>query len=183
MSLLTAHNRLFLTGYMGAGKSTIGRLLASQLGYRFVDTDKALVQRFEKSISQIFADPSLGEDGFREAETRLVQELATETKMVISTGGGTLVRKDTFEPAHTHGTIIYLKAPVEELFERVIFSPKDRPMVNVPNAEEKFQQRFKEREPYYNRSHLIIETGAGRTTEDVVREIMERLNQEEALSQ
>ncbi len=176
MSQSNAHNCLFLTGYMGAGKSTIGRLLATKLGYRFLDTDKALVQRFDKSISKIFSDPELGESAFRKAETALIAELTQKENIVISTGGGTLIRDETFDVAHAHGTIIYLKAPLEELFERVIFSPKDRPMINVPNAEEKFKERFEEREPYYNRSQIIIETGGSRQAEEVADDIIEHLN-------
>ncbi len=167
---------------MGAGKSTIGRLLAIKLNYGFLDTDKALVKQFDRTISQIFADPDLGETAFRKAETELIAELAQKEKKVISTGGGTLIRDETFDVAYANGIIIYLRAPIEELFERVIFSPKDRPMINVPNAEEKFRERFEERKPFYERSHLIIETGGDRKADDVAQEIAERIILKEASS-
>jgi shikimate kinase len=162
-------NLIFLTGYMGAGKSTIGRKLAIALKYRFIDTDKALEKHFRKKMSEIFKE--LGEHAFRQEEERLIEKLSTRTNYVIATGGGTLTRTETFYTAQRAGMLIYLRAPVEVLFERTIFSQKDRPLLNVPNVEERFKKRFTQREPYYLRADVPIDT-AERPADDVVKDIV-----------
>jgi shikimate kinase len=167
------HERLYLTGYMGAGKSTIGRLLALRLGYRFYDTDRQVMRHFQQSVTRIFQQH--GEEAFRKAEEDILKELSERTHVVISTGGGTLTRDHTFQLAQQSGTLIYLQAPIEVLFERAIFSRKDRPMINVPDAEQVFRQRFEQRRHYYEQAHLVVSTH-DRRTEAVVDEILDRLN-------
>lgn len=165
--------RFFLTGYMGAGKTTVGKLLAKHLGYGFIDTDKELTQRHGKSMSQLFE--AIGEAAFRHAECELIRELSTERHLVISTGGGTLVHDDPLHIAKESGTLIYLKAPVDVLFERVIFSPKDRPMLDVPHAEEVFTERFHLREPYYLQAHIHVDADR-RHPERVIQQILKQLS-------
>jgi shikimate kinase len=150
--------RLVLIGFMGAGKSTIGRLLAAALGYQFVDTDQRLIQQFKLPIYKIFQQ--FGEPTFRQAESDLMHQLLAVEHVVVATGGGTVSRDDVFSFVNqTSGSLlIYLKAPVDVLYERVIFSPKDRPLIDVPNAEQTFKSRFAEREPFYDKAHLVIET-------------------------
>lgn len=165
--------RIFLTGYMGAGKSTIGRLLARQVGYRFYDTDQLMIRGFGKPISRIFREN--GEESFRKAEVQVIHELASRRKgFVASTGGGTLVREETMGPALAHGTVIYLRAPIELLYERVIFSPKDRPILSEPDTEHLFREKFHQREAFYEQAHLVVDT-EGRPSEEVVGEIVRRL--------
>lgn len=166
--------RFYLTGYMGAGKTTVGKILARAIGYQFLDTDRELVKRFEKPMRRIFTEN--GEREFRQAELNLIEELGQRDKLVISTGGGTLVRDDTLQAALATGTLIYLKAPVEVLFERVIFSPKDRPMIDVPNAEQVFTDRFKTREPYYLQAHIHVNSDRKRP-ERVIEQILEQATQ------
>jgi shikimate kinase len=153
-------SRLVLIGFMGAGKSTIGRLLASQLHYHFVDTDQQLVHQFKLPIYKIFQQ--FGEPAFRQAESDLMRQLLTEQQVVIATGGGTVSRDDLFSfvTQTADSMLVYLKAPVETLYERVIFSPKDRPLIDVPDAESNFRTRFTERELFYEKAHLVIETDA-----------------------
>jgi shikimate kinase len=169
-------NLIFLTGYMGAGKSTIGRKLAITLGYKFIDTDKALEKQFKRTMSDIFKE--FGEVKFREEEERLIEKLSNRSNFVVSTGGGTLTRTETFYTAQRSGLLIYLKAPIEVLFERTIFSQKDRPLLNIPNAEERFRKRFKIREPYYIRADYTVET-ADQSSEEVVKEIVQWLKEQE----
>lgn len=170
-------DRLYLTGFMGAGKSTIGRLLAKRIGYRFYDTDHLVMKGFGKPVSQVFQEN--GEDAFRKAEIMVLQELAKRTKVVISTGGGTLVREETFAIARETGMLIYLRAPVSSLYERVIFSPKDRPLVDVPDQESVFRERFEERRQFYERSDITVDT-VDRRPGDVVQEIIGALQLREA---
>ncbi len=164
--------RLVLTGYMGAGKSTVGRKLAYRLGYRFMDTDRELIKRYGKSMTQIFKED--GEAAFRQAEYDVLAEWATQPGWVISTGGGTLTRQPMVDLAKTMGCVVYLQADVAMLFERVIFSPKDRPMIDVPNAEQVFTERFKAREPFYTQAHLTV-TSDGHRPQRVVDAIIDGL--------
>jgi shikimate kinase len=164
------NNLLFLTGYMGAGKSTIGKKLAKALGYRFVDTDKALEKQYQLGMSEIFAQ--FGESHFRDEENKLIEKLANATNMVVSAGGGTLCRVDTFYAAQRAGLLVYLMAPVDVLFERVIFSQKDRPMIDQPDAQEKFRERFAKRESYYNKADFKVSTHE-RPSSEVVEDIVE----------
>ena len=154
--------RVFLTGYMGAGKSTVGRLLAQKLAYRFVDTDQQLVRQFHKPVSKIFEDE--GEAVFRQAEADLVRELLGERAVVVSTGGGTLTREETLAAVRSQPDtlLVYLEAPIETLYERVIFSRKERPLLNVPNSETVFRERFEARRGYYEQAHCRVQTSARR---------------------
>ncbi len=157
---------------MGAGKSTIGKILAHRIGYRFYDTDHLVMRGFGKPVSVIFEEN--GEESFRKAEIMVLQELARRQKVVVSTGGGTLVREDTFRIARDSGTLVYLRAPVSDLYERVLFSPKDRPVVDVPDTETAFRQRFEERRVYYEQSDLTVDT-IDRRPDDVVKDIISGL--------
>lgn len=159
---------------MGAGKSTIGKLLAKRIGYRFYDTDYLVMKGFGKPVSQIFIEN--GEKAFHRAEILVLNELARRERCVVSTGGGTLVRDDTFQIARESGMLVYLRAPVSSLYERVIFSPKDRPMVDVPDTESAFVERFETCRHYYERSDISVET-IQRRPDDVVQEIIQKLNQ------
>ena len=165
---------IFLTGYMGAGKSTIGLKLAKVLRYEHIDTDKALEKQFKRTMSDIFA--VYGERRFREEEEKLIERLSEKKNYIVSTGGGTLTRMETFFTAQRNGLLVYLQAPVHVLYERVIFSQKDRPLINQNNSEDIFQERFLKREKYYTKSDLTVRTD-DRASEDVVAEIVTWLKQ------
>jgi len=164
---------------MGAGKSTVGRLLAKRLGYQFVDTDKQLTREYNLSVSEVF--DAYGETHFRQAELDLLKRLSELSRYVISTGGGTLTREETWSVAAAAGVIIYLEAPVDLLFERVIFSPKDRPMIDVPDAETKFKERFAQREPFYKRANYTVASSVSHP-ERVVDQIMVQLQKGTSLA-
>ena len=162
-------SRIFLTGFMGAGKSTVGKLLARRLNYRFYDVDRMLVKGFGKPVSRIFKEN--GEAAFRKAEEDVLFELCKRGQVLVSTGGGTLARNETMTMALAAGTVIYLKAPVEELYERVVFSPKDRPILEEPDTEAVFREKFAVREAIYNRAQLSFSV-SGKQPHDVVGEVM-----------
>lgn len=161
-------SRLFLTGYMGAGKSTVGKLLAQRMQYRFHDTDYLVVKGYRKPIERVFKEN--GEEAFRRAELLVLQELTKRSRIVVSTGGGTLTREEAFRLAKNSGLVIYLSAPVQDLYERVIFSPKTRPILDVPEAEAAFKARFLERQTFYEKAHHTVTT-LNRTPDQVVDEI------------
>lgn len=134
---LSDHN-IILTGFMGVGKSTVGRMLSKRLERRFVDMDEALVERFGKSIPEIFADE--GEDAFRIAEARLCQELANEQRLVISTGGGALVNAESRQALEASGTIICLHAAEDVILARLA-AASDRPLLPGEEAERRERVR------------------------------------------
>ena len=186
-SVVALPRLIFLTGYMGVGKSTIGRAFAKVLGYTFDDTDQMLCEQFGQPISAIFE--THGEPAFREAERALIEALTTPADAaansgdrgaggrVISVGGGTLARQDTLSVALSGGFVVYLELPIEVLYERVIFSPKERPMVNVPDAEARFYERFEAREPFYRQAHMTFNT-EGLKVPAVVERLLSRLNED-----
>ena len=98
---------IYLTGFMGSGKSTIGPILANTLGYRFIDLDSYIEKLVSKTVSRIFAEQ--GEPAFRLLETEAVQSLTREQDMIISLGGGTLATGENLRLVKEHGILIYLK--------------------------------------------------------------------------
>ncbi len=168
---------------MGAGKSTIGRILAHRIGYLFYDTDFLVMRGFGKPVSRIFTEN--GEKAFHTAEVMVLNELTKRQNVIISTGGGTLVRDDTFAIARGTGTLLYLRAPATDLYQRVLFSPKDRPAVDVPDTETAFLSRFEICRRYYERADVTVDT-VNRRPDDVVNEILsifsEKIQTGQALS-
>ena len=109
--------RIFLVGYMGAGKTTLGRALAKATGMQFIDLDCYIEERFRKTIAQIFAEK--GEEHFRDLERRMLHEVGEFEDVIISTGGGTPCFFDNIEYMNSQGTTVYLDVPVERLHIRL----------------------------------------------------------------
>ncbi len=121
-------NRIFLIGYMGSGKTTVGQLLAEKLGYTFLDMDTYIEGKMFKSVSQIFAE--LGEEQFRLLEQRSLHEIGEIENVVIATGGGAPCFYDNMEYMNRMGTTIYLKLSPVELSERLeTFRTNKRPLL------------------------------------------------------
>ena len=126
--------RIFLLGYMGAGKTTLGRALATALGLQFIDLDCYIEERFRKTISQIFAEK--GEEEFRNIERRMLHEAGEFEDVIISTGGGTPCFFDNVEYMNSQGTTVFLDVPVERLFIRLSIARHKRPLIKEKNDEE-----------------------------------------------
>ncbi|MFT3989936.1 MAG: shikimate kinase [Luteolibacter sp.] len=149
---------IVLIGFMGSGKSTVGRELHQRLGYPLIDMDQVIEQRAGKPITAIFADE--GEDAFRNLETQLLEELSDPAapRRIISTGGGVIGRGENRELLRHLGYVVWLHAPVEVILERTGRN-KDRPLLNTENPAEKIAALLAVREPLYRESaHLKIET-------------------------
>lgn len=118
--------RIFLTGYMGAGKTTLGKAFARELGLTFIDLDWYIEERFHRSISDLFHER--GEDGFRQLERNMLHEAGEFEDVVISTGGGTPCFFDNMEYMNRQGQTVFLDVPVEVLFRRLRVATQQRPI-------------------------------------------------------
>ncbi|MBR2638617.1 MAG: shikimate kinase [Bacteroidaceae bacterium] len=145
--------RIFLVGYMGAGKTTLGRALARELNLGFIDLDCYIEERYHKSISQIFAEK--GEEEFRLLEQRLLHEVAEFEDVIISTGGGTPCFFDNIDYMNRQGTTVYLQVPIERLFIRLSIARSKRPLIKDKKDEELrlfIEQQLAKRQAYYSRA-------------------------------
>ena len=145
--------RIFLTGYMGSGKTTLGRALAADMGIEFIDLDHYIEQRYRKSIAQLFAEK--GEEGFREVERRMLHEVGEFEDVIISTGGGTPCFFDNIEYMNGQGTTVYLDVPVERLHIRLSIAKAKRPLIKDKNDEELMAfiiEQLAKREPHYSKA-------------------------------
>lgn len=149
--------RILLIGYMGAGKTTLGRALATKSGLSFVDLDDFIEERYCKKISQIFAEK--GEEEFRRIEQRLLHEVCQFEDVIISTGGGTPCFFDNMDYMNACGTTVFLQVPVERLFIRLSIARKQRPLLKDKDDEELrrfIEEQLEKRKPYYEKAQLIF---------------------------
>ena len=149
---------VFLIGYMGSGKTTIGKLLAARLGYSFVDMDTHIEEKQFKTVSQIFAE--LGEAEFRLLEQKCLHEVAEFENVVISTGGGAPCFFDNMEYMNSHGVTIYLKLTPTELVVRLEASHGNkRPLLAGRKGDELRQfiaDGLAKREPFYSQAAFSL---------------------------
>jgi len=159
-----------LVGFMGAGKSICGRVLARRLGRCFVETDDMIVASEGRSIPEIFA--TAGEERFRQLEAEMLQDLRTKTDHVIATGGGLPCREGRMEALRTLGTVVWLDGDFRDLYERARRTG-ERPMLDGrPMAE--VEALYRQRTPYYRRAHLTLDT-TGLGVDEVVGRLLRLL--------
>lgn len=148
---------IFIVGPMGAGKTTIGRLLARALDREFVDSDWYVEDQTGADIPWIFAKE--GEAGFRDRETRAIDELTQQPHIVLATGGGAVMRSDNRDYLHDRGIVVYLNAPVDVQMARTA-KDKSRPLLQQPNPRQILQDLYCIRDPLYRQvAHIILPTG------------------------
>jgi len=165
-------NNIVLVGLMGAGKSTVGRELASVLGFSFIDTDDELEHRMGVSISTIFDVE--GEDGFRIRETKVIADMEDQKNAVISTGGGAVLRKENRDCLKNCGTVVYLSATVETLYNRTKNSKK-RPLLQGMEAKKTITQLLSDRNDLYMEvADIVVETG-NHTPKEMAKTILGNL--------
>ncbi len=170
---------VYLTGFMGSGKSTIGPILANTIGYNFLDLDKQIEKKKNLSINEIFSTG--GEGYFRELEKNVVLQVSKLNAHVISLGGGTVTKKENLETIKNSGVLVYLKANPMQIFHRLRFKA-DRPLMKNNEgkilSETELLQRIKtllqEREPFYNQADVIVNTDdkkVGYTVDEIVKKL------------
>lgn len=158
---------------MGTGKTTIGSQLARSLKFDFVDSDQEIEARTGASISLIFDVE--GEDGFRERESRVIDELTQQDRLVLATGGGAILRDDNREWLSTRGFVVYLKSSIDALLERTRFD-HTRPLLQTPDPEKTLTDMMTIREPLYSGiADRVIDTG-NLSVKQVIKRIMNELN-------
>jgi shikimate kinase len=161
---------LYLIGMMGSGKSSIGRILAERLDYQFFDSDQLIEQVSKTSIAEIFAEE--GEESFRTVETQVLAQLAPYTRLVISTGGGAVLKSENWSYLH-HGVVVWLDVPPETLFARVSQDPTPRPLLQQADPLQTLKAIFQERQRYYAQADIRVDADAA--TEEVVQRTLDNL--------
>ncbi|MFC4666011.1 shikimate kinase [Falsiporphyromonas endometrii] len=158
---------IFIIGYMGSGKSTIGRKLADELNFNFIDTDFFIENRFRQRVQDMFK--TVGEETFRKREHMVIEELSGMTQSIIATGGGLPCFYNNMEIIKTCGISIYLEVSNEILTQRLELCKRTRPSVKDKSGEELFkhvEEGMALRAPIYQQADIIICANKLMTTED-----------------
>lgn len=150
--------RVYLIGFMGSGKSTIGRFIANDMGWVNIDMDHLFEKEHNCTISYFFENH--GEQAFREEEEKILQKLSTEKNIIISTGGGTPCHNNNMEIMRSTGLTIYIQVDAEELKKRLSSARETRPLLVAKKEDELLlyiKTKLAEREPFYNQAHMIVD--------------------------
>ena len=166
---------LYLIGMMGAGKTTIGCLLAQHLDYDFFDTDAVIEQAAGQPITQIFAES--GEETFRQLETQVLSQLSHHTRLVIATGGGIVLIRENWSYLR-HGIVVWLDVPIEQLHQR-LQDDTSRPLLQDQSTElkEKLQTLSEQRYRLYSQADVRVTVLADETATQVATRILEAIAQ------
>ncbi len=158
---------IYLVGFMGTGKTTVGKLLAVSLKKKFLEMDEAIEQRDGRSIADIFSGK--GEAYFRKIEKDILKEISQNKNLVVSCGGGVVMDKENLDILNRTGVTICLQAGAEIIYGRVR-NEKMRPLLNVSDPQAKIEELLTLREPFYRQVRLRLDTGRSSPSQ-VVEEI------------
>ena len=150
--------RIILIGYMGAGKTTVGKALAKELGISFYDLDWYIENRRRRTVAQLFAE--VGEEGFRKIEHNMLHEVAEFENVVVSCGGGTPCFFDNMDYLNRQGQVVYLKASPEVLYKHLLMGKTERPLLKGKSPDELIEfitAQLSAREPFYSRAHYTLD--------------------------
>ncbi|WP_333841238.1 shikimate kinase AroK [Pelomicrobium sp.] len=165
---------IFLVGMMGAGKSTVGKLLARRLGKTFLDSDHEIRRRTGVEIPVIFEIE--GEEGFRAREAAILRELTQQEDVVLATGGGAVLRPENRALLKARGTVIYLRGSVEELWARTRHD-RNRPLLQTADPKARLGELLQERDPLYREvADLVVDTSRA-SAPALARRIEKRLQE------
>ena len=150
--------RIILIGFMGAGKTTVGRALSKDLGIPFYDLDWYIENRRRKTVAEIFAEQ--GEEGFRKIEHNMLHEVAEFEDVIISCGGGTPCFFDNIDYMNQQGQVVYLKATPDVLYKHLLMGKGERPLLKGKSQDELIayiQEQLQKREPYYSKAQYTLD--------------------------
>jgi len=165
---------IFLVGLMGAGKTTVGKLIARHLNRPFIDSDHEIEKRTGVNIPLIFELE--GEAGFRTREAAIIEELTGQRNIVLATGGGAILSPRNRDNLRRNGTVIYLRAKVGDLWQRTRHD-KNRPLLQTADPQAKLKVLFAQRDPLYREiADIIVDSGA-QSVHALVHQIEEQLKQ------
>ena len=168
--------RVYLIGYMGCGKTTIGKRLAKSLGWDVIDMDSRIESRYRKTIPDIFA--SEGEDSFRKKERFILEELSALENVVVSTGGGAPCFFDNIDVMNSSGLCVYIRMTPEALAARLKNAKANRPLLKDKTEEELtnfIKEQLEKRRAFYEQARYAIDNDHG-TPEEAAAKIAELLN-------
>jgi shikimate kinase len=149
--------RIFLIGYMGCGKSTMGRALAASLNLTFIDLDTYLEERYFKTIPQIFAEE--GEESFRLKERKMLEEVAAFDQVIVATGGGAPCFFDNMDLMNSSGICFFLDVDIDSLVNRLIHAKTERPLIKGKSPDELrffIEGMMQKRRPFYEKARFIL---------------------------
>ncbi|MBI1243066.1 shikimate kinase [Umezakia ovalisporum] len=169
MSRLLKGVNLYLIGMMGAGKTTVGKLLANHLSYKFLDTDDIITQSTGRSINQLFAEE--GEVAFRQLESNVLAQVCAYTQLTVATGGGIVLERQNWSYLH-HGLVVWLDVPVQLLYTRLA-EDRTRPLLQDSDPQEKLRSLLEQRTPLYSQADLKITVTEEQTAEEIANKVME----------
>jgi len=164
--------RLFLIGYMGAGKTTLGKAYARKMKISFIDLDWYIEERFHKTINQLFSEN--GEDGFRLIERKALHEVGEFEDVIISTGGGTPCYFDNIEYMNRQGNTVFLEVNPDILFVRLKIAPQNRPIIQGKTDDELrsfIAKSLEARLPFYNRAQRIFDGSKLQTEKQIEQSV------------
>jgi shikimate kinase len=171
---MKAGSNVYLVGMMGAGKSTVGRVIARRLKLRFIDSDQEIEKRCGVKIPHIFEIE--GQAGFRARETQAIAELTVLEGIVLATGGGVVLSQANRERLTAGGTVVYLRAKPEDLYERVRHD-RNRPLLATENRLATLRELYAQRDPLYGEvADVVLETGA-QGVQALARVLLEKLEE------
>jgi shikimate kinase len=169
-----ATKNIFLIGFMGAGKSSVGRILSDTLNLAYCDIDEEIEERYEMKIYEIFQ--KFGEDYFRDIETQALRDILNDTRRVIATGGGVVLREENWEIMERAGITVYLRASLDSLWSRIKDDADNvefRPLLLVKDPLKRMSELLSARIQLYEKAAEIVDTD-NLAPEEVAKRIIEK---------
>ena len=169
-----------LIGFMGTGKTVVGRVLAEKLNKEFVELDALIEQKAGKSIPEIFQQG--GEIAFRELEIEVTREIASKKNLVIACGGGIVLNKINIDRLKQEAVVVYLTASPDAILKRTLSDGETRPLLGVADKTAKIQELLRFRKPFYERAADIKVDTSRLNIDTVVEQIIEKVKENESLT-
>ncbi len=173
LNLMLNGTNIFLVGMMGAGKSTVGKVLAQKLNYSFLDTDNLIEQAAGKSIPAIFAED--GEEKFRDLEQQVLSQVSAYTRLVVATGGGIVLRSLNWSHLHD-GIVVWIDVPVDILYDRLSQSSGSRPLLQTADPLQRLRDLDEQRRDRYAQADVSIVVTIDETPEQVSDRLLTMIN-------